>query len=102
MPAGTGKKISETNLPGSRTPEDELIQDASRLIFMSCNGSYLMNIPIFSQHFKGKSPVPLRIMTYDAITQDTFEEMETSYTRGGVQVHSIGKFKSNTNIGLSQ
>ena len=57
-------------------PEDELTR--RRIGFYERNG-FVFNVYPYIQPpiSKGKSPVPLRIMTYgSAITQDTFEEMK--------------------------
>ena len=57
-------------------PEDELTR--RRIGFYERNGFVFNEYPYIQPHIsKGKSPVPLRIMTYgSAITQDTFEEMK--------------------------
>ena len=57
-------------------PEDELTR--RRIGFYERNGFVFNEYPYIQPPIsKGKSPVPLRIMTYgSAITQDTFEEMK--------------------------
>ena len=57
-------------------PEDELTR--RRIGFYERNGFVFNEHPYIQPPIsKGKSPVPLRIMTYgSAITQDTFEEMK--------------------------
>ena len=57
-------------------PEDELTR--RRIGFYERNGFAFNEYPYIQPPIsKGKSPVPLRIMTYgSAITQDTFEEMK--------------------------
>ena len=57
-------------------PEDELTR--RRIGFFERNGFVFNEYPYIQPPIsKGKSPVPLRIMTYgSAITQDTFEEMK--------------------------
>ena len=57
-------------------PEDELTR--RRIGFYERNGFVFNEYPYIQPPIsKGKSPVPLRIMTYGrAITQDTFEEMK--------------------------
>lgn len=57
-------------------PEDELTR--RRIGFYERNGFVFNEYPYIQPPIsKGKSPVPLRIMTYEsAITQDTFEEMK--------------------------
>ena len=57
-------------------PEDELTR--RRIGFYERNGFVFNEYPYIQPSIsKGKSPVPLRIMTYgSAITQDTFEEMK--------------------------
>ena len=57
-------------------PEDELTR--RRIGFYERNGFGFNEYPYIQPPIsKGKSPVPLRIMTYgSAITQDTFEEMK--------------------------
>ena len=57
-------------------PEDELTR--RRIGFYERNGFVFNEYPDIQPPIsKGKSPVPLRIMTYgSAITQDTFEEMK--------------------------
>ena len=58
-------------------PEDELTR--RRIGFYERNGFVFNEYPYIQPPIsKGKSPVPLRIMTYgSAITQDTFEEMKS-------------------------
>ena len=57
-------------------PEDELTR--RRIGFYERNGFVFNEYPYIQPPIsEGKSPVPLRIMTYgSAITQDTFEEMK--------------------------
>ena len=57
-------------------PEDELTR--RRIGFYERNGFVFNEYPYIQPPIsKGKSPVPLRIMTYgSAITQDTFEDMK--------------------------
>ena len=57
-------------------PEEELTR--RRIGFYERNGFVFNEYPYIQPPIsKGKSPVPLRIMTYgSAITQDTFEEMK--------------------------
>ena len=57
-------------------PEDELTR--RRIGFYERNGFVFNEYPYIQPPIsKGKSPVPLRIMTYgSAITQDTFKEMK--------------------------